>query len=126
MRNWSAIYSAPGGANGSEPNERLQPFDPIVTTVGCPTDAERGGSDPDSGAGLVRVAERVCSQPIPVRLDSKRTRPGREPEPEPRTRPGAGAGAGRPPPPFVLNFLYLNTMNFHPMANVGLNTFSYL
>ena len=26
MRNWSAIYNAPGGANGSEPNERLQRF----------------------------------------------------------------------------------------------------
>ena len=28
--------------------------------------------------------------------------------------------------PFVLNFLHLNTTNFHPMANVGLNAFSYL
>ena len=28
--------------------------------------------------------------------------------------------------PFVLNFLYLYTTNFHLMANVGLNAFSYL
>ena len=39
LRDRSAIYSAPGGANGFEPNERLHPFDPTVTTVGYPTDA---------------------------------------------------------------------------------------
>ena len=90
-----------------------------------------------------------------MRPDSKRIRPGREPEPEPGPEPDPEPGAGLPaaaaanggaraherawfPPnrarnskypkgtPFVLNFLYLNTTNFHPMVNVGLNTFSYL
>jgi len=28
--------------------------------------------------------------------------------------------------PFVPIFLYLNTSNFHPMVNVGVNAFSYL
>ena len=59
--------------------------------------------DPDNRAGPVRVAERVCSQPILVRPDSKRTRLGREPDPElrlrlrprPRPRPGPDPGAGR-------------------------------
>ena len=117
LRDWSAIYSAPGGANGSEPKERLQRFEteplqwfdptvatvgsPIVTTVGSPTDAERSvGGRFGSGAGLVRVAERVCSQPIPMRPDSKRTKPGREPEPEPELRPRPRTepepGTGRP------------------------------
>ena len=63
LRNWSAIYSAPGGANGFEPNERLHPFDPAivfvgsltVATVGSPTDAERSvGGRIGSGAERVR------------------------------------------------------------------------
>ena len=157
MRDGSALYSAPGGANGSEPNERLQPFDPTVTTVGSPTVAtvgiptalERVGSDPDSGAGPVRVA--VCSQPIPA--DPIQKEPGRvgNPNPNParhrpvgrrRQRRRARAHAcmcghssllfarenSKYPKgtPFVLNFLYLYTTNFHPTANVGLNAFSYL
>ena len=88
-----------------------------------------------------------------MRPGSKRTGPGRElkPEPEPEPEPGpaqatvqdaASSGAracghgfpliarenskyskGTPLVPF---FLYLNTSNFHSMANVGLNAFSYL
>ena len=95
---------------------------------------------------------RVAEQPIPARPDSKRTRPGREPEPEPRPRPGPGPEPGTGTgarahacmcghssllfarenskypkgTPFVLNFLYLYTTNFHSMVNVGLNAFRYL
>ena len=58
LRNWSAIYSAPGGAKGSEPNERLQPFDPAVASVGSPTDAERFGSVAGSGAGMLATHTR--------------------------------------------------------------------
>ena len=85
-----------------------------------------------------------------MRPGSKRTRPGREPGPEPGPEPGTGAAAAAAASggartcghssllfarenskypkgtPFVLNFLYLYTTNFHPMANVGLNAFSYL
>ena len=108
----------------------------------------RGGLNPDSVAGSVRIAERVCSQPIPVRQPEPRPRPGPEPGPAPapapagRTAAAASGGVrmsghGSLPiahenskypkgTPFVLNFLYLNTTNFHPMANVGLNAFSYL
>ena len=92
---------------------------------------------------MVRIAER----PISLRPDSKRTRPGREPEPRPDPAP-APAGRRRrgarthdrdgslpiarenskypKGTPFVLNFLYIYTTNFHLMANVGLNAFSYL
>ena len=104
LRIRSAIYSSPGGANGYEPNERLQPFDPTVgcptthptvttvgsptvATVGIPTVLERVRSDPDSGAGPVRVGSGMLAIHT-RRPDSKRTRPGREPEPEPRPRPG--------------------------------------
>ena len=107
-------------------------------------DPERSGSG--SGSGMLATHTR--------RPDSKRIRPGREPEPRARPEPepgtGTGTGAGRRQrrrarmcwhdslpiarenskypkgTPFVLNFLYLNTTNFHPMANVGLNAFSYL
>ena len=99
MRNWSAIYSAPGGANGSEPNERLQWFGlnrcngSVQQSQLLAVQLTRSGSV----GRAVRIAERVCSQPIPVRPDSKRTRPGREPEPRPRPgpepEPGTGAAA---------------------------------
>ena len=92
-----------------------------------------------SGAGLVWVAE----QPIPLRPDSKRTRPGWEPGPGPAAASGGARAHARmcehssllfacenskypKGTPFVLNFLYLYTTNFHPMVNVGLNAFSYL
>jgi len=77
-------------------SEPLQLFGPTAQPHRRFLDSRwRGGLDSDSEAGSVRVAERVCSQPIPVRPDSKRTRPGREPEPEPES----GTGAGRPPSP---------------------------
>ena len=81
-----------------------------------------------------------------MRPSSKRTGPGREPDPElePGTsagRPAAAASGGArvrmcghgfplialenskypKGTPFVPIFLYLNTSNFYPMANVGLN-----
>ena len=107
MRNWSAIYSAPGGANGSEPNERLQRFDlnrcngstqqsHMLAVQHCDCWLSNWSSlDPNSGAGLVRV----CSQPIPERSDSKRTRPGRELELEPEPRPGPEPEPGPAPAP---------------------------
>ena len=75
------------------------------------------GSDPDSRAGTIR------SDPYPL------------PEPEPEPEPARGHGFpliarenSKYPKgtPFIPIFLYLNTSNFHPMANVGLNVFSYL
>ena len=80
----------------------------------------------------------------PGREPEPRPRPGLEPEPEPGSAPAAAASGGArmcghgflpiarenfkysKGTPFVPNFLYLNTTNFHPMANVGLNAFSYL
>ena len=79
------------------------------------TAVARGGSDPDSGAGMLRVTRtatgggaRMCGHGFPLiaRENSKYQYP---------------KGT-----PFVLIFLYLYTSNFHPMANVGLNAFSYL
>ena len=131
---------------------------PTVATIRSeplqPSNRRDGLQTAIGGAVWIRIAERVCSQPIP---DSKRTRPGREPEPEPRPgpepspapAPGRPAGrrrqrrraracAGMVPsqsraktpstqrarPLGTWSFLYLNTTNFHPMANVGLNAFS--
>ena len=137
---------------------------PTVTTVGIPTVLERVrwrvGSDPDSGAGPVRVAERYARNPYPIQKEPGRVGnpnpnpdpgpgPGPVPSPSParhRRRPAAAAASGARArmhghsslpiarenskypkgTPFVLNFLYLYTTNFHPMANVGLNAFSYL
>ena len=111
LRDRSALYSAPGGANGFEPNERLHPFDPTVTTVGRPTDApnsyncwqpnsrgagcwraggldlERSGSGSGSGADARNPYPRDLIQKEPGRVD---------PDPDPaRARPGTGRPTGR-------------------------------
>ena len=81
LRKQSAIYSAPGGAVWSEPIQQLQRFG--LNRGNCWVQPSRWF--------WIWIAEWVCSQPIPVRPDSKRTRLGREPEPEP--------GPAPPPPP---------------------------
>ena len=146
MRKQSAIYSAPRGEIWSEPIQQLQQFG--LNRCNGSVQPSRRFTDSRWRAVRIWIAEQVCSaQPIPVRPCSKRTRPGSKPAPRPRPEPGTGAGCRRrrqrrrarawfPPnrarklqvpkgTPFVPNFLYLNTTNFHPMANVGLNAFSY-
>ena len=100
---------------------------------------------PASGAGAISY------NTVPVRPSSKE--PDRVGLPNPNPSPGSGSrhwrrrqpaatgggarGHGFPliahenskypkGTPFVPIFLYLNTSNFHPMSNVGLNAFSYI
>ena len=139
------------GAKVSEPNrtvamvrsEPLQRFVSTAATANCPWRLADSRC-----AGRFRSGWRSGYAPRNHTREpsSKRTGQGREPEPKP------GTGADQQPPPAVArahvrtwfppsrerklqvpkghtlcsHFLYLNTSNFHPMANVGLNAFSYL
>ena len=147
IENWSPLYSLPGVPNRFEPKPKVAPFRPS-SRVCWRADRIR------SGAGPVRVClQSIPARPDSKRTRPGRNpNPNPAPSPSParhRHRPAAASGGARARThtrvgghrslpiacenskypkgtPFVLNFLYLYTTSFHPMANVGLNAFSYL